>query len=305
MPRTPALLCLLLCQLLFWPLLFLVDSALARSPSELEGRTKAAFVSPDVPASLDPALAETYLALATRPGVTLPVVLLAPDRPLAAVILLAGGNGNLGVEEQNGRAVIRRAGNFLVRSRRLFAGQGLVVAVVDAPSDQPGGMSPRFRFSDEHLADIRALALYLRERYGLKPWLAGTSMGTLSAAWGAANLGGGIGGVVLTSSVTRSARSWDIAWRSRGVLDAGLPRVAVPALVVAHGSDTCHVTPPEDTARIMELLTASPRKERLLFEGGLPAKSDVCEAMSAHGYFGIEEQVVQAIAGFMLRGPGL
>ena len=33
------------------------------------------------------------------------------------------------------------AGNFLVRTRDAFAAQGLMVAVIDAPSDQKGGMS--------------------------------------------------------------------------------------------------------------------------------------------------------------------
>jgi pimeloyl-ACP methyl ester carboxylesterase len=291
MLRLPVLLFLLLCA---------AAPALAASPPELQQRPHPAFVSP----TLDPALPETYLALAPRPGVTLPVVLLAPESPKAAVILFAGGPGNIGVSDQGGLAVIRREGNFLVRSRRLFAGHGLVVAVPDAPSDrsgQPEGMSPRFRFSDEHLADIRALAAHLRERYGFKPWLAGTSMGTLSAAWAAARLGDDIGGLILTSTVTRTGKRWDIASsQSRAVLDAGLGRIKVPTLVVAHGSDTCWITPPGDVPRIMELLEAAPRKEAMFFEGGLPMKSDVCEAMSPHGYYGLAEQVVQAIAGFML-----
>ncbi len=296
MRRMPILLCLLLLT---------IGTALGASPSELQQRPHPAFASP----TLDPALPETYLALPTRPGVTLPVVLLAPDKPRAAVILFAGGNGDIGVQDQGGLAVIRRQGNFLVRSRRLFAGQGLVVAVPDAPSDvsgvsgQASGMSPRFRFSDEHLADIRALALHLRGRYGFKPWLIGTSMGTLSAAWAAARLGDDISGLVLTSTVTRTGKRWDIASsQPRAVLDAGLPQVKVPTLVVAHGSDTCHVTPPGDVPRLMELLDAAPRKERMIFEGGLPLQSDVCEAMSPHGYHGLAEQVVQAIAGFMLKG---
>ena len=72
--------------------------------------------------------------LPTRPGVTQRVLVLAPPGAKAAVVLFAGGHGGL---QLTGEGTIRWGkGNFLVRSRQLFAEQGLTVVVLDAPSDR-------------------------------------------------------------------------------------------------------------------------------------------------------------------------
>jgi hypothetical protein len=57
------------------------------------------------------------------------------ERRTATVVLLAGGNGALHL----GSGRLGLAGNFLVRNRARFAEHGLLVAVVDAPSDRPDG----------------------------------------------------------------------------------------------------------------------------------------------------------------------
>src|SRR6185369_17525656 len=62
----------------------------------------------------------------TRSGVTQRMIVLAPLEPKAAVVLLAGGHGGLQVFP-NG-SLKWGAGNFLVRTRQLFADQGLMVA---------------------------------------------------------------------------------------------------------------------------------------------------------------------------------
>jgi hypothetical protein len=90
----------------------------------------------------------------TRTGVTQRMLVLAPEAPKAAVVLLAGGHGGLQISP-NGSLKWGES-NFLVRSRQLFASNGLTVAVVDAPSDRQnppylGG----FRQRPEHVADIR------------------------------------------------------------------------------------------------------------------------------------------------------
>ena len=259
-------------------------------------------LAPASPVQAAAPLPEAYVALSTRPGVSLPMAVLTPEQPRAVVILLSGGNGRLNIVDEAGQAAVRIGGNFLVRSRQLFAAQGLAVLVLDAPSDHAWGMDPRFRFSPEHVEDVRLAAAYARERWGLKPWLVGTSMGSISAAWAASCLlPGELGGVVLTSSVTRSGKRADYPMnRLRAVLDADLGKTALPALVVRHGADACAVSAPQDGPKILDALAASPRKALLTFEGGLPAQSGECEARSAHGYLGIEEQVVAGIAAFIL-----
>src|SRR5690606_7819990 len=56
--------------------------------------------------------------LPSRPGVMQRVLVIKPDKPLAAVVLFAGGNGNIQIQDDGS---VARGGNFLVRSREMFA----------------------------------------------------------------------------------------------------------------------------------------------------------------------------------------
>jgi hypothetical protein len=49
----------------------------------------------------------------------------------------------------------------------------------------------------------------------------------------------------------------------------------------------------------MGSLTQAPRRELITMEGGLPPRSKPCDALSAHGYLGIEDKVVAAVAGWI------
>jgi len=249
----------------------------------------------------DGGVRERALELESRPGVTTAFYLAEPAvPPFAAVILLAGGEGSVGVRpgEEVAEPVAFGRGNFLVRSRRLLAAQDILVATMDAPSDQGRSMTAAFRLSREHLDDLAALAAWLkREHGGLPVWLIGTSMGTLSAAHGAARLGERVDGVILTSTITRGHRKH--AYPPNGVFGLGLDEVTVPVLVIAHAGDACGVTPPADAPRLVDGLTKSSRRALLLVEGGAEARSRDCEGMAPHGFFGREDLVVAAMAAFI------
>src|SRR5579871_4668576 len=108
----------------------------------------------------------------TRPGVTERMILIAPADAKAVVVLLAGSHGGLQITPEG--AMRWGEGNFLVRSRELFAREHLAVAVLDAPSDH---MAPRFleyfRQTPEHVADLKAVIAWLRETTRLPVWLVG------------------------------------------------------------------------------------------------------------------------------------
>ena len=85
-------------------------------------------------------------------------------------------------------------GNFLIRTRQLFAERGLMVAVVDAPSDRQsppylGG----FRQTPEHAADLKAVIARLRQNAKAPVRLVGTSRETQSAARASGLFFGGTG----------------------------------------------------------------------------------------------------------------
>ncbi len=240
---------------------------------------------------------EEVKTIATRPGVTQAFLLVKPDRqPVAAVILFAGGLGFLNLSE---RGIGWGAKNFLVRSRNLFAERGFLVAVVDAPSDAKSGHLSQYRLSDAHAQDMAGVVAFLKQIADVPVWLVGTSLGTLSAANAAARLKqGGADGLVLTATVTRP--SW---LRPYSVTDVNLHEISLPTLFVHHRNDACRATPYEDIPAVMQLLKRAPKVELLSFDGGAPPRSDPCEALSNHGFLGLEAAVVDAITAWIRGAP--
>jgi len=87
---------------------------------------------------------------------------------------------------------------------------------------------------------------------------------------------------------------------SASVLDGQLENIRMPVLLVHHRRDLCHVTPPEDVPAIAARLRHATKLHTLLFAGGKPPESEDCQAKSAHGFFGIEEEVVDGIVRWMV-----
>ncbi len=242
---------------------------------------------------------ETSLVSVKTPrGVTQKFILIKPEKPAAAVILFAGGRGNLRLKDAQSMAWGR--GNFLVRTRDKFAAHNLMVAVADAPSDRQQGMNAEFRMGAGHAADIGAMAAYLKKQADVPVWLVGTSMGTFSAAAGAI-AAKGIDGLVLTSSITRSSPKWRIAKSfPDGVASMRLQQVKVPTLVVSHAKDACEHTPAADAKKLRGRLTSAKLVEVVVLDGGDPPRSVPCEAFSQHGFLGIEGKAVDTVAKFIL-----
>jgi pimeloyl-ACP methyl ester carboxylesterase len=238
-----------------------------------------------------PVLAEERVTIPTRPGVTQSFYLTKPEgSPAASLILFTGGFGTLG---KYGPADLRH-GNFLVRSRDLFVAQDFIVAVMDVPSDQ-SSLSDNFRFSSAHRRDIAAVIAYLRQRANVPVWLVGTSRGTLSAANGATLPSGGADGVVLTSSILRGGDKNPVST----LFEAGLGNVTIPTLLVHNREDGCPACPFSYAADLLGRVTSAPRKDLISFAGGDPPITEPCEALSRHGYLGIENKVVAAIGAWI------
>lgn len=254
------------------------------------------LVGASLVALLLPAQAQTHqqvVDIPTRPGVTQRMIVLSPPEPKAAVVLLAGGHGGLQVFA-NG-SMRWGEGNFLVRTRQLFADQGLLVAVIDAPSDrQAAPYLQGFRQTREHAEDLKAVIAWLRENAKAPVWLIGTSRGTQSAAYLATELSGAGGpdGLVLTSTILADSRS-------RAVPAMPLGDIRVPVLVVHHEQDGCALCSFADIPALMTKLASAPRSQLLAFTGG-ESRGDPCEAFAYHGFNGIEAEVVRRTAAWIL-----
>lgn len=232
-----------------------------------------------------PAGAEELVRIETRPGVTQAFWVMAPEGPAkAAAILFAGNNGALNSATHSDL----KNNNFLIRSRAKFAALGLLVASVDAPSDEAAGMMQAFRASAEHARDIAAVIAYLRQRAGVPVWLVGTSQGTISAANVAARLqSGGADGLVLTSTIVAANRN------SRPVASlVDLGAITMPTIIVHNRDDACALCPFNVAQALPSLLTHARNVQFVAVSGGSTPQSDPCEGLSRHGYIGIEDEVV-------------
>jgi pimeloyl-ACP methyl ester carboxylesterase len=235
-------------------------------------------------------------------------VLIEVDSPVGTLVLFTGGSGKLRLA-LNSSATIGRinatTANFLVRSRWPFASAGpFSVVVIDAATDFESlslGLRGN-RTSNEHQSDIADIISDLpNQLIGTAGpiCLVGTSRGTISAAAYAAirsnTAGPAVDCLVLTSSVTQPGGN---PANQNLFDDVPLDLVAVPSLVVAHKKDECFVTPPEDAKELGDRLrVAAPtvQVKRFSGSGGTTELSDECGALSAHGFFGIEQKVINFI----------
>jgi pimeloyl-ACP methyl ester carboxylesterase len=242
------------------------------------------------------AITETVTSVPSRAGVTQFFMLVRPDgEAVVSAILFTGSAGNLRLAQRGGG--VGAGINFLVRNRARFAAHGVLVAVIDAPSDRATEGLTLFRSTAAHAQDVQAVITELRRLSPAPVWLVGTSMGTVSAANAAARLAGGPAapdGLVLTSSVTRPGRR-----ERESLADVRLGAITVPTLVVHHKDDECPFTPHRDAVALPKELKRAPKVEVVTIEGGEPAQSPPCEPLSAHGFLGLDSAVVERIARWM------
>lgn len=253
------------------------------------------------------AYADELVTLETRPGVQLKVmVMLPPATPKGVLIAYAGGNGTLGLDTLFGQPVIGNkdyAQAFVVRNRDKFVQAGYALLLPDAPSDRKT-LNYMYRLGPQQVDDAIPLIDFARQRFGMAPWLLGTSASALTVG----SLGGhpdlALGGIVLISSVTAVPSDYGVyRTHPEGTASTPLGAVRVPALVVAHQDDACELSPPADSAKLMARLSAAPRKAERLITGGDNPRSGPCFALSPHGFLGVEGEVEQAIFDFIEK-PG-
>lgn len=214
---------------------------------------------------------ELVTSAVTPGGETVPYILTSKDgTPAYAVILMPGGKGILNPRMVNGKLAFAFGGNFLIRSRELFADGRIVAASTDATSTP---------------ARIMAIAQDLERRYGrLAIYVIGTSRSTEATMALAAPLDGQVAGFAHTSSMNAIANFDPRRYRSRH-------------LIVYHRLDACRVTKPSNGAASR----ASYGTEVIEIDGG-KSTGDDCEAYAYHGYNGVEAATIERIKAWIVAG---
>jgi len=243
-------------------------------------------------AAIGSALAASTVDLPASGGGKERVLYLQPANPVAALIMFPGGDGQIKLGTDGTPAA---GTNFLVRTRDSWVAQGMAVAIPDVPDNQRNLYNRRT--TADYTDDIAKIIAYIRTQTKAPIWLVGTSQGTNAAVGGASRMTKGeIAGIVLTSSLTRQGGKPEF---KETVFAANLAAINVPVLILSHSGDKCSITPPGDAAGIKAALKSSPKAEVQMVSGGLPPISDACEAKSEHGFYGIEDQVVAQISGWI------
>lgn len=221
--------------------------------------------------SFPAAARDEYVTTRHPDGSTIPFVLTYRDgaRPTRAMILMPGGSGQLNPRLENGALQFAFKGNFLIRSRELFADQRFGVALSDASTGVP-----------RMIAIVEAL----EQRWGRIPiFIVGTSRSTETTMSLARPLDGRVAGFVHSSSMNPIASFDTRGFKSRH-------------LIVTHRDDHCRATRPTAS----EANAKSYGTEIIVMEGG-KTQGDDCEAFAHHGYNGIERATVDRIKAWMSR----
>lgn len=238
------------------------------------------------------ALAASTVDLPASGGGKQRVLYMQPANPVAALIMFPGGDGVIKLASDG---TPRAGGNFLVRTRDSWVAQGMAVAIPDVPDNQRQLFN--YRTGAEYADDIGKIVAYVRTQTKAPIWLVGTSQGTNAAVGGASRMTKGeIAGVVLTSTLTRQGGKPEL---KETVYQANLAAINVPVLILSHTNDQCNLTPPGDGAGLKAALKGSPKVDVQTASGGLPPISPPCEAKAAHGFYGIEDQVVAQISNWI------
>jgi hypothetical protein len=202
------------------------------------------------------------------------------------LVMFAGGDGALQLAQASDGAIsLRLKNNFLVRARTLLVDDRFATALVDAPSDQPGGYSDTFRASPRHAQDVARVAADLRTRFPMaKLVLVGTSRGTISSAFLGRALPDTWDAVIHTSTLSSPARG-----QALPLAGFNYGEIHARQLFVHHVDDGCYLCSFSAAKRI-----ADDGHDLIAVRGG-SARGNPCEAMGHHGFYGQDEAVVAAL----------
>ena len=192
--------------------------------------------------------------------------------PKYILILMPGGNGIMNIQKNpDGSIYFQSGGNFLIRSRSIFADEAFATVSLDG---------------DRSVKRMRAVVADIKSKFsGTQIYIVGTSRSTLATIYLAENMDGEVNGFIHTSSMSAIGGLDTRNSKSRN-------------LIVAHKLDGCRLTPASSSIENHERYGT----DLILMEGGI-TEGDPCQAMGYHGYNGIEGDTIERIKHWIKGKP--
>ncbi len=235
--------------------------------------------------------AEPTVEIASR-NQKIRAILLKPEKPVASVILLVGGHGKMDIAP-NG-AIGWGRGNQLIRTRANYLNAGFAVLVPDiAPNwKTPTGVVQGYRWHPALGADLGALVAYMRT-VAEPVVLVGTSRAAVSMGVALLVADGKARPdyVVMTAAMLMPTGNQPSFLKA---IQGNKAKAQVPMFVIGNKKDSCEFTRPA-SIDAFKAWRGDQKLDVLLLDG--PAGSGhPCEAQAAHGFAGIDDQVVKAVS---------
>jgi pimeloyl-ACP methyl ester carboxylesterase len=212
-----------------------------------------------------------------------------------AVAIFPGSPGQARLSVENGEIKFGDLrGNTFVRARRHFLEDGILTVVVDAPSDHQFGLFTHgFRASARYGEDLRGVVDAVTKRYGDLDWtFLGHSEGAVGATHAARMAGPQVKRVVLAAALTSPN------FQGGGLRLSDVKPLTIPVLWVHHRRDPCRATMYSTTKAYAEEMHAP----LLTVTGSKNARGDPCEALSEHGFVGMEVKTVKTTLAWIRTG---
>jgi len=191
--------------------------------------------------------------------------------PKYALIMMPGGNGIMDITQgDDGNPRFKMGGNFLIRSRALFADSQTVIISVD-----------KWRSEKR----MRAIVAGITAQYPtIQIYIIGTSRSTQVTTDLAQSMDGKVAGFIHTSSMPQ-------------VQGIDGPHLKSRNLIVSHENEGCKTTPRYASVDAHERYGT----QLITITGGI-SEGDPCGAYAYHGYNGVEKETVEKIKQWIKQG---
>jgi pimeloyl-ACP methyl ester carboxylesterase len=259
----------------------------------------------DVEVPTDVRVASEYWA--TRQGVSVRVLMMAPPEPRAGVILLPGGHGNINLDVQAHIGWGRD--DFVIRTRASYPRAGFLTIIPDISNDRkPPAKLDGYRRSESQAYDLGAISDHLRgltEKVFVVAYDRGATSALNTAARRKMDL---ISGLVLISPILESGQASETLLQD----GARLAFAKMPVLLISHASDGCSSGVVKElssiatvsTARSFRAVSVTGRQDRYQLSDPFAYYRDPCNKEAYHALAGLDGYVSNIITQWLLTQVG-